>query len=105
LEKTCPSAALSTTNPTCCPYANPGRRGGKPVSNRSATARPIIRSKKTSQIAIVTGSKEINRDNLKNIRHETSRHFRNKNWEYLKDNIKALQGTVRTRISETYIEE
>jgi hypothetical protein len=27
-EKTCPSAALSTTNPTCCPYANPGRRGG-----------------------------------------------------------------------------
>jgi hypothetical protein len=33
-EKTCPSAALSTTNPTCCPYANPGRRGGKPASNR-----------------------------------------------------------------------
>jgi hypothetical protein len=26
-EETCPSAALSTTNPTCCPYANPGRRG------------------------------------------------------------------------------
>jgi hypothetical protein len=39
-EKTCPSAALSTTNPTCCPYANPGRRGGKPASNRRATARP-----------------------------------------------------------------
>jgi hypothetical protein len=34
LEKTRPSAALSTTNPTCCPYANPGRRGGKPASNR-----------------------------------------------------------------------
>jgi hypothetical protein len=33
-EKTWPSAALSTTYPTCCPYANPGRRGGKPVSNR-----------------------------------------------------------------------
>jgi hypothetical protein len=31
---------LSTTNPTCCPYANPGRRGGKPASNRWATARP-----------------------------------------------------------------
>jgi hypothetical protein len=39
-EKTCPSAALSTTNPTCCPYANPGRRGGKPASNRWASARP-----------------------------------------------------------------
>jgi hypothetical protein len=33
-EKTCLSAALSTTNPTCCPNANPGRRGGKPTTNR-----------------------------------------------------------------------
>jgi hypothetical protein len=33
-EKTCPNAALSTTNPTCCPDANPGRRGGKPATNR-----------------------------------------------------------------------
>jgi hypothetical protein len=33
-ERTCPSAALCTTNPTCCPYANPGRRSGKPASNR-----------------------------------------------------------------------
>jgi hypothetical protein len=31
-EKTCPSAALSTTNPTCCPDAKPGRRGGKPAT-------------------------------------------------------------------------
>jgi hypothetical protein len=33
-EETCPSAALSITNPTCCPDANPGRRGGKPATNR-----------------------------------------------------------------------
>jgi hypothetical protein len=33
-KKTCRSAALSTTNPTCCPEANPGRPGGKPASNR-----------------------------------------------------------------------
>jgi hypothetical protein len=39
LEKTCPSAALSTTNPTCCPDANPGRRGGKPATNRLSYAR------------------------------------------------------------------
>jgi hypothetical protein len=39
-EKTCVSAALSTTKPTCCPYANPGLRGEKPASNRWATARP-----------------------------------------------------------------
>jgi hypothetical protein len=34
-EKTCPSAALSTTNPTWPdPGANPGHRGGKPATNR-----------------------------------------------------------------------
>jgi hypothetical protein len=29
-----PSAALSTTDPTCVPDANPGPRGGKPATNR-----------------------------------------------------------------------
>jgi hypothetical protein len=33
-EKTCPSEALSTTNLTCCSDANPGRRCGKPATNR-----------------------------------------------------------------------
>jgi hypothetical protein len=34
-EKTCPSATLSTTNPTWpAPGSNPGRRGGKPATNR-----------------------------------------------------------------------
>jgi hypothetical protein len=34
-EKTCPSATLSTTNPTWPdPNANPGHRGGKPETNR-----------------------------------------------------------------------
>jgi hypothetical protein len=34
-EKTCPSATLSTTNPTWPdPGLNPGRRGGKPATNR-----------------------------------------------------------------------
>jgi hypothetical protein len=33
-EKNCPCAALSTTNPTCCPDANPGRRDGKPATKR-----------------------------------------------------------------------
>jgi hypothetical protein len=33
-EKTCPNATLSTTNLTCCPDANPGRRGGKPATTR-----------------------------------------------------------------------
>jgi hypothetical protein len=34
-DKTCPSAALSTTNPTQLdPCSNPGRRCGKPATNR-----------------------------------------------------------------------
>jgi hypothetical protein len=34
-ENTCPSAILSTTNPTWPdPGSNPGRRGGKPATNR-----------------------------------------------------------------------
>jgi hypothetical protein len=34
-EKTCPSFTLSTTNPTLPdPGSNPGRRGGKPATNR-----------------------------------------------------------------------
>jgi hypothetical protein len=34
-EKTRPSATLSTTNPTRLdPVFNPGRRGGKPATNR-----------------------------------------------------------------------
>jgi hypothetical protein len=34
-EKTCPSTILSTTNPTWLdPVLNPGRRGGKPATNR-----------------------------------------------------------------------
>jgi hypothetical protein len=48
-----------------------------------------IRSKGTSQIAVIKGSKRntINGDNLNNIRCETSRHFRNRKREYLKDEI------------------
>jgi hypothetical protein len=46
---------------------------------------------------------EINGDNLNNIRRETSRHFRNKKKEYMKD--KNLQRTVSTRLLETGIGE
>jgi hypothetical protein len=51
-RKTCPSVVLSTTNPTCCPDANPGRRGGKPATNRlrygtTLVARYVLISLKT----------------------------------------------------------
>jgi hypothetical protein len=42
-EKTCPSATLSTTNPTWPdPGMNPGRQGGKPVTNRFSYGRPTV---------------------------------------------------------------
>jgi hypothetical protein len=42
-EKTCPSAALSTTKPTYCPDSNPGRRGGKSATNRLSYGTAFIR--------------------------------------------------------------
>jgi hypothetical protein len=47
----------------------------------------IIRPKETSQIAVVTVS---NGDNLNNKTRETSRHFRNKKRQDLKDIIYEL---------------
>jgi hypothetical protein len=50
----------------------------------------IVRLEETSQIAEVTASKQINWDNLNNIRNETNRHFRSKEMEYLKDKRNEL---------------
>jgi hypothetical protein len=47
--------------------------------------------------------REINGDNLNNIRHEASRHFSNK--KDLKAKLMSLQRTVRTKILETCVEE
>jgi hypothetical protein len=41
---------------------------------------------------------EINVDILNNIRHETSRHFRNKKREYLKDKINELATDTKNNI-------
>jgi hypothetical protein len=46
----------------------------------------------------------MNGDNLNNVGHEASRHFRNRRREYLKEKLMSLQQTVRTRTSETCIE-
>jgi hypothetical protein len=43
LEKTCPSATLSTANPTWPdPGSNPGRRGGKPATNRLSYGAALV---------------------------------------------------------------
>jgi len=38
-----------------------------------------------------TGSKQSNVDNLNNVRHEVSRHFRNKKKAYLRARIEELE--------------
>jgi hypothetical protein len=40
---------------------------------------------------------EINGDNLNSIRHEASKHFRNKNREYLKDKINELATSSKNK--------
>jgi hypothetical protein len=55
----------------------------------------IIRPKETSQIAVISGSKETNGYNPNNIRCETSRHFRNKERVYLKDKIDKLESNSK----------
>jgi hypothetical protein len=47
---------------------------------------------------------EINGDNPNNVRHEVSRHFRNKRREYQKTKLMSLQRTVRPRTLEIFIE-
>jgi hypothetical protein len=47
-EKTCPSAALSTTNPTRPDQgSNPGRRGGKPADNYTYSVASTKKKKST----------------------------------------------------------
>jgi hypothetical protein len=41
---------------------------------------------------------------LNNVRCESSGNYRNRKREYLKEKIKELERTVRTKISKTYIE-
>jgi hypothetical protein len=40
---------------------------------------------------------EINGDNPKNVRHEASRHFRNKKREYLKDKMNELATIIKNK--------
>jgi hypothetical protein len=55
LGENLPSAALFTTNPTCCPDVNPGRRGVKPVTNRLIYGTALTREIK-STVGIVEES-------------------------------------------------
>jgi hypothetical protein len=44
----------------------------------------------------------MNGDSLNNVRYNSSGHFRNKRWEYLKNKIKSLKQTVRATTLKIY---
>jgi hypothetical protein len=53
-EKTCPSASLSTTNPTRIDQgSNPGSRGGKPATNRLSYGTACINMKVWKQMLYI----------------------------------------------------
>ncbi|PNF24934.1 hypothetical protein B7P43_G09364, partial [Cryptotermes secundus] len=50
----------------------------------------LLDQRKHAKLQWLQDPSELNGDNLNNIRHETSRHFKNKKREYLKDKIDEL---------------
>jgi hypothetical protein len=50
----------------------------------------LLDQRKQAKLQWLQDQSEINRDNLNNIKCETSRHFRNNKREYLEDNINEL---------------
>jgi hypothetical protein len=50
----------------------------------------LLDQRKEAKLQLLQDPSEINGDNLNNVRHGASRHFRNKKREHLKDKIRAL---------------
>jgi hypothetical protein len=50
----------------------------------------LLDQRKQAKLQWLQDPSEVNGDNLNNVRHEASRHFRNKKREYLKDRINEL---------------
>jgi hypothetical protein len=51
----------------------------------------LLHQREQAKLQWLQDPSEINGDSLNNVRHEASRHFRNKKREYLKDNINELE--------------
>jgi hypothetical protein len=62
-----------------------------------------VRSRETSQIAVVTGSEPKKNDSLSNVRREATRHFRNKKREYLKVKINELAMRSKNKNIREYV--
>jgi hypothetical protein len=66
----------------------------------------LLDQRKQAKLQWLQDTRKINWDNLNNKRRETTRYFRNKRRQYLKEKkLMSLQRTVKTRTLETCIEE
>jgi hypothetical protein len=61
--------------------------------------------RKQAKLQWLQDPNEINGNNLNNVRREACRYFRNKKGEIPETKLMNLQRTIRTRTSETCIEE
>jgi hypothetical protein len=57
----------------------------------------LLYQRKQAKLQWLQEPSEINGDNLNNVRHETSRYFRNTNREYLKEKINELQTNSKNK--------
>jgi hypothetical protein len=57
------------------------------VAARKQSNEELSGQSKQVKLRRLQGPSKINGDNMNNVRHEASRHFRNKKKEYLKDKI------------------
>jgi hypothetical protein len=72
------------------------RKQHKPLFD--AECAELLDKRKQAKIQWLRNPNKSNGDNPHNVRREASRHFRNKNKEYLEAKINELEQTVRTRI-------
>jgi hypothetical protein len=57
----------------------------------------LVDRRKQDKLQWMQGRSEANEDNLSDVRREASRHFRNKKWEYFKDQINELESNSKNK--------
>jgi hypothetical protein len=69
----------------------------KPCFDERCPKLLVLDQRKQAKLQWLQDPSEINGDNMNSVRCEASRHFRNKNREYLKDSINELASNCKNR--------
>jgi hypothetical protein len=73
----------------------------KPWFNKRCSK--LLNQRKQEKLQWLLDPSKINGDNLNNVKHEASRQFRNKKWEYPKDKINELTTNSKNKnITDLY---